>query len=231
MTKTRVLMIEDNRLYGEGAAELLNAQPDIRAIALGGVHDSMMQRAVEFKPHVVLLDGELLRIVHRIRAEISKVHFIATDLVPGSSQILRCVKEGVSGLLHKDATVDDCLSTIRSVAKGQKVLPANLSAALFAQIIEEAVRTNNPELVTRAIRMTPRENEIMELVALGRCNKEIAQELFLSVHTVKSHIHNILDKLALHTRLELAHFVIWNRKETRALSDASLSARLLNPTG
>ena len=211
MGKIRVLLIEDNRLLREGATTILNVQPDISAVAAGSGNGSMMEKARTLKPHVVLLDAGVssqngIRIMRRIQKEFPKAEVVVMDLVPGSSYVMDFVREGASGFVHKDATLDDFLATIRTVAKGQKVLPDNLSGTLFSQIIDAAVQSGDSGRLAKSVRMTPREVEIMELVSLGLSNKEIATKLCLSVHTVKSHIHNILDKLALHTRLELAHY-------------------------
>jgi two-component system NarL family response regulator len=91
------------------------------------------------------------------------------------------------------------------VAKGLNVLPPPLTGSLFTQIVEHATRKRrgNP---FASVRMTSREREVIALIAEGLSNKEIAHRLHLAVDTVKSHVHNILEKLALHTRLEIARF-------------------------
>ena len=128
------------------------------------------------------------------------------DLVPLQEDILFFVQAGVSGFILKDATVDDFLKTIRSVKDGAKVLPPHLTESLFSQIIEKAVNESNSLKVIDAVKMTKRERQVIELVADGLTNKEIAQSLHLSTFTVKSHIHNILEKLALHTRVQIAKY-------------------------
>ena len=128
------------------------------------------------------------------------------DLVPLQEDVLIFVQAGVSGFILKDATVDDFLKTIRSVKDGAKVLPPHLTESLFSQIIEKAVNESNSLKVIDAVKMTKRERQVIELVADGLTNKEIAQSLHLSTFTVKSHIHNILEKLALHTRVQIAKY-------------------------
>lgn len=221
MPAIRVLLIEDNRLLREGATALLNEQDDIKAISVGGTNGDALAKARTFKPNVVLLDLGLrnmssLRIVQSLRKEFPKTEVIVMDLIPAHADVAEYVKEGVSGFILKDATLTDLLRTIRSVAKGDKVLPPTLTNSLFSQIVEHALQSGNPSKIIQAVRMTKREQDVIDLIAKGQSNKQIAEKLFIAVHTVKSHVHNILDKLALHTRLELAHYTFERDEEKTA---------------
>jgi DNA-binding NarL/FixJ family response regulator len=212
MAAIKVLLIEDNRLLRDGATAILNAQSDIQAISVGGTNGDALAKARAFKPHVVLLDLGLrnmnsMRIVQSMRKDFPKTEVIVMDLIPAHADVAEFVKEGVAGFILKDATLKDFLRTIRTVAKGNKVLPPTLTESLFSQIVEYAIRSGKVDQIVQSVRMTKREQEVIDLIAQGRSNKEIAGELFIAVHTVKSHVHNILEKLALHTRLELAHHV------------------------
>ena len=130
---------------------------------------------------------------------------IVMDLLPVQADIVAFVREGASGFILKDATFDDFLETIRSVAAGAKVLPPSLTGSLFSQIVEQVVDQGKTDLIG-AVRMTKREREVVDLIAEGLSNKEIAQRLNIATYTVKSHVHNILEKLALHTRLQVASY-------------------------
>src|SRR3989454_12023811 len=105
----------------------------------------------------------------------------------------------------KDATLDEFVDTIRAVARGTDVLPAALTATLFSHIAKLAVGRKDPD-AAKAVRMTERERAVFDLIADGLSNKEIAQRLHLTTNTVKGHVHNILEKLALHTRLQVAAY-------------------------
>lgn len=210
MATIRVLLIEDNRLLRDGAKAILNEEPDIKAVTVSSSNGDALAKARSFKPHVVLLDIGLrnmnsVKIVQSLRKELPKIEVIVMDLIPVHADVAEFVKEGVSGFILKDATVDDFLSAIRSVAKGVKVLPPPLTSSLFSHIVEHALMAGNPKKIVKAVIMTKREQEVIDLIAKGQSNKQIAEKLFIAVHTVKSHVHNILEKLALHTRLELAH--------------------------
>ena len=147
-----------------------------------------------------------LQVVKTVRKNFPNVGIVIMDLIPLESDVLDFVKAGVSGFILKDATTDDFLRTIRSVASGDKVLPQHLTESLFSQIVEYAIQNSNPSKLIESVRMTKRERQVIELVADGLTNKEIAQNLHLSTYTVKSHIHNILEKLALHTRVQIANY-------------------------
>jgi DNA-binding NarL/FixJ family response regulator len=210
LSKIRVLLIEDNRLLREGIDAMLNEQEDIRALCASGNGDAF-EKAEKLKPHVVLLDLGLknqnsLKVVGQIKKKFPGTEVIVMDLIPVHSDVVEFVQAGVSGFILKDATLDDFLQTIRSVAKGAKVLPPPLTDSLFSHIVEHAVQTGKVDQLIDSVRMTRREQDVIDLIALGSSNKEIATELNIAVHTVKSHVHHILEKLALHTRLELASF-------------------------
>jgi len=210
MAKIRVLLVEDNRLLREGITAMLNEQPDLRAVAATGNGDAL-EKAQGLRPQVVLLDMGLrsqnsLRVVESIKKRFPKTEVVVMDLIPVEADVVDFVKAGVAGFILKDATLDDFLRTIRSVAEGHKVLPPPLTGSLFSQIVEHAIQSGGADRLLKAVRMTKREHEVIALIAEGRSNKEIAKELHIAVHTVKSHVHNILEKLALHTRLELASF-------------------------
>jgi two-component system NarL family response regulator len=210
--KIRVLLIEDNRLLREGITAMLNEQPDIRVVAATGNGDAL-EKARKIKPNVVLLDLGLrsqnsLRVAELIKQEYPKAEIVVMDLIPVQAEVVEFVKAGVAGFILKDATIDDFLHTIRSVAKGKKVLPPPLAGSLFSHIVEYAVQTGKADHLMKAVKLTKREHEVVNLISRGMSNKGIAGELNIAIHTVKSHVHNILDKLALHTRLELASFAL-----------------------
>jgi DNA-binding NarL/FixJ family response regulator len=212
MPKIRVLLIEDNRLLREGISAMLNDQPDIKAVSSTGNGDAF-EKAKKLMPQVVLLDLGLrsqnsLRVAELIKAEHPNAEIVVMDLIPVQSEVVEFVKAGVSGFILKDATIEDFLHTIRSVAEGKKVLPPSLTDSLFSHIVEYAVQTGKADRLMKAVRLTVREHEVVDLIARGMSNKEIARELNVALHTVKSHVHNTLEKLALHTRLELASFAL-----------------------
>jgi DNA-binding NarL/FixJ family response regulator len=209
MKKIQILLVEDNRLLREGLTVMLKEQADLLVVASSGNSDAVLQ-AKKLKPVVILLDLELrsqnsIRLLGLLKKNAPKARVIGMDLVPVQEELVQYVEAGVCGFVLKDATFDDFLRTIRAVAQGVDVLPPSLTGSLFSQIVDRATRKRKGNPFT-AVRMTGREREVVALIAEGLSNKEIAQRLHLATDTVKSHVHNILEKLALHTRLEIARY-------------------------
>ena len=211
MKKITLMIIEDNRLLREGIAAMIKEQYDMKVVAALGTSENILHKINTLKPNVALLDLGLrnqnsLQLVKAVKKNFSGTKIIVMDLVPVHEEILEFVQAGVSGFILKDATVSDFLKTIRSVAKGNKILPPHLTDSLFSQIIEHAINGTKKSSLIKSVRMTKREKQVIGLIADGLTNKEIAQNLHLSTYTVKSHVHNILEKLALHTRVQIAKY-------------------------
>jgi RNA polymerase sigma factor (sigma-70 family) len=210
MKKIRLLLIEDNRLLRDGIHSILKAHKDIIIIAASGDGKHTLVKIKELKPNVILLDLGLrsqnsLHVVEIVKKDFPDAKIIVMDLAPVQADILQYVKAGANGFILKDASLNDFLITIRTVAEGSTVLPPLLVDSLFSQIVDHAVREGKTKL-KEAVRMTAREREVIVLLGEGLTNKEIAQKIHVSTYTVKSHIHNIMEKLALHTRLEIANY-------------------------
>ena len=210
MKKIRLLIIEDNRLLRDGILEILKPHKDIVLIAASGDGKNTQLSIQKMKPNVVLLDLGLrsqnsLHVVEVLKKELPEAKIIVMDLAPVQADILQYVKAGANGFILKDASLNDLLITIRSVAEGSTILPPLLVDSLFSQIVEHAVREGKGK-IKESVRMTKREREVIVLLSEGLSNKEIAQKIHISAYTVKSHIHNIMEKLALHTRLEIANY-------------------------
>lgn len=209
MNKIRLILIEDNRLLREGIISLLKKESDITIVASFDDTDIELEEISDLKPDIVLLDLGLpnhnsLDLVKSLITVYKNVHVIIMDLLPIQEDILQFIESGVSGFILKDATIEEFIQTIRTVAQGIKVLPPILTGSLFSQIMEYGVKELGPSNLMQSVRMTKREKEIVELIAEGLANKEIAYKLSLSIYTIKSHVHNILEKMALNSRVQIA---------------------------
>lgn len=218
-----MLIIDDNRLVREGLGAILAAQPDLKVVAVAADMVAGLRHVREFTPHVVLVDAGLdnpdsCRCVEQIRTIAPTARVIVLDLLPASEEIIAFVKAGANGFITKDATVEDLVGTVRSVARGSDVIPPALAGRLLSHIAHEVVVHQQPK--TAAVRMTTRERAIMSLIAIGLDNKSIAQRLGVAGDTVKSHVRNILEKLTLHSRLAIAAHV----HNENALTDRKSSA-------
>jgi len=208
VSKIRIFLIEDNRLLREGVAAMISKQADMKVVgALKGTED-ILRSVGTAKPHVVLIDVGLenqnsLQIAGSLMKQTPELKVIGMGLIPSQSDIVEFVEAGASGFILKDAAVDVFLATIRSVASGGKALPSILTNSLFSHVVQYATKKGT-RFLTKTVRLTTREREIIALIAEGLSNKDIASRLNISSYTVKSHVHNILEKLALQSRLQIA---------------------------
>jgi len=193
----------------DAIATMLRAEPDLQVTAAPG-GEALVQQAREAKLDVILLnagrgrgDHDSARLVASVKRASPEAKVIVTDVIPERADICELVRAGASGFLLKDATLDDFVTTIRTVARGERVLPAPLTATLFAHIAEPAASRSEPAM-PKAPKVTKREREMLDLIAEGLSNKAIAQRLSIATNTVKGHVHHLLGKLALRTRLQAA---------------------------
>lgn len=203
-----IALIEDNRLVRESLVSLINQQVGLEVVLARASGDPRVLLKVE--PMVVLLDiglrrGDSLRLAAETRVQFPQARVIIMDLLPAHEDIVEFVNAGVAGFILKDATLEDLVATIHSVAAGLNVLPTAMVHTLFSQIAREAVEREAPAMM-ESVRMTPRERQVINLIAEGLSNKEIAARLHIAVHTVKSHVRNVMEKLTLHSRLQIAAY-------------------------
>jgi DNA-binding NarL/FixJ family response regulator len=203
-----VALIEDNRMVREGMASLLNKTKDFKVVAAASSGDPALLR--DAHPQVILLDVGLwdddsVSVASMVKREHPESKVIIMDLLPMHEDIIDFVNAGISGFIMKDATFDDLVNTIRAVANGEHVLPPAMTSSLFSQIAKDAI-VKSRAMAIDSVRMTTREREVVGLIGEGLSNKEIASRLNIATHTVKSHVRNVMEKLALHTRLQIAAF-------------------------
>ena len=211
MKKTRILIIEDNRILRDSITTMLKEQADMLVVASMENADTTLLKEITIKPHVVLVDVGLKgfngsSVVELLREKMPEAEVIGIGCIPAQSDIVEFVEAGASGFIMKDATEKEFLGTLRYVAQGEKVLPPSLTGSLFSFVVELALKKGNGT-ITNTVRMTKREHEIMLLIAHGMSNKEIAHQLNIATLTVKSHVHNIMEKSTVHTRYQIAKLI------------------------
>lgn len=205
-----LVLIDDNRLLREGIVAMVRSQQGFKVLAASADAVEALKKVREAKPDIVLVDFGLedhdsLSLTATVHAEVPEARVIVMGLLPLQEDVANYVRAGASGFIMKDASFDEFFATIRAVAAGAQVLPSQLTNSLFSQIVRNVARKNEPQLL-EAVRLTTRERQVIDLLGEGLSNKEIAGRLHIAVHTVKSHVHNVLEKLALHSRLEVAAF-------------------------
>lgn len=209
VTPIALVLIDDNRLLREGLTAMLHTQPGYKVLLASADVAKGLQVIREAQPDVVLLDFGLedhdsLSLTATIRGEVPPSRVIVMGLLAAQEEVAEYVRAGASGFIMKDASSSDFFGTVQKVARGGEVLPEELTNSLFSQITRTHPR--GEARVMEGVRLTQREHEVVHLLGEGLSNKDIATRMNIAVHTVKSHVHNVLEKLSLHSRLEVAAF-------------------------
>jgi two-component system NarL family response regulator len=191
----RVLVAEDHLIARVGITTILNSQPDIVVVAEASNGQQAVDAYKATKPDVGLLDVRMpvlggIEAVAAIRLSFPEARLICLSTYGGDEDIRRALHAGAASYLTKDVLHDDLLKAVRAVAAGQDYLPAQVQAALQAQV---------PGPILSA-----RELEVLELIVKGLANKQIAYVLSIAEHTVKNHVKSILDKLDVEDRTQAA---------------------------
>jgi DNA-binding NarL/FixJ family response regulator len=208
--KIRVLLVDDQELFRRGVAMVLAADEGLDLIeATDGDHAIML--AKENPPDVVLLDVRMpgrggVDVCREIKSLSPASGIVMLTASDEETDLYESVKAGASGYLLKDAsTVDQVADAVRVVASGQSLI----SPSMATKLLEEFVSLSQKS--TPAGSLTPREREVLQLVARGQSNREIATTLYISENTVKNHIRNILEKLQMKSRMEAAMYAVRSR--------------------
>lgn len=179
----------------DGLTRLLGAYPDVDIVASAESANAATQQLKDAKPQVVLLDAALANddsyaFLSNLKQTAPDAKAIVIDFVPAQQDVTQFIDGGANGFIMKDATAEDIAKAIRTVASGTD-LPPPAAAPRAARDSGGSQSSGGG-----AVRLTKREQEIKELIAVGLGNKEIAQRLNIATNTVKSHVHNMLGKLA-----------------------------------
>lgn len=206
MGRQRVLLADDHELFRAGLAELVNGQPDLQVVGQAGDGFEALTLARELRPALIVMDIsmpvcnglEATRLI-RATAETADVRIVMLTVHDEDQQLFEAIKAGANGYMLKSTNSVDFLRGVRAALAGEAILPPKLAARLmdeFGRMASRAAPAAAREgVIDPAEELTVREREVLELVATGASDREIAARLFLSVHTVKSHIRNILAKL------------------------------------
>lgn len=205
-----IILVEDNLLLREGIVAILERHLDLEVVAVVDDTEAALLRVPQTRARVVLVDAGLgdhdsHDLVERIARGHPEARVIVMDILPEPGEVVAFVERGASGFVMKEASVDVFVETIRAVAGGAQVLPPTLTNTIFSHIAENT-GAGAGKGVARSVQMTKRERQVIDLIAEGMSNKLIARRLRISTHTVKSHVRNILEKLALHSRLQVAAY-------------------------
>ena len=208
-TLPKVLVIDDQILFREGLMSLLRSTPDFQLIGFAGSVSEGREQAALYKPDIILMDFSLpdgtgLDATRAILAELPETKIIFLTVHESDENLFAALRLGAKGYMLKDISSSDLLASLRALNRGEKAV----SRKMMSRIMDEFARTPLPEAGNEKLltRLSPRELDVIREIEAGATNLEIAQHLFLSINTVRHHMRNVLGKLGLKNRRELAVF-------------------------
>jgi len=199
-TPVRILLADDHELFREGLAGLINAQPDLEVVGKSGDGLEALTQVRDLKPDLIIMDISMpvcdgLEATRLILESFPKARILMLTVHEEDEKLFEAVKAGACGYLLKSIHSEEFLNAVRSTLKGEAPLPSKLAARLLEEFARLAQQPTLSDQITRSNVLTPREQQVLALIADGLSDKEVAHQLTVSLHTVKSHVRNILGKL------------------------------------
>jgi two-component system NarL family response regulator len=202
-----IFIADDNRLLREGLASMLSEIEDMTVMGMASSGSQAMVQIKKLVPDVALIDIGMpdkdgLDVTQALHKDLPAVKVIILGMPDLTDEIMACIEAGASGYVLKEASFEYLVESIRSVQRGESFCSPRMAASLFSRIAELA----GERIPESSVKLTQREVEVINKIADGLSNKEIAGQLYIEEQTVKNHVHNILDKLQLHNRLEAVQY-------------------------
>lgn len=201
----RLLIVADVRLYREGLHGSLSGRPQFSVVGVASDVDEALRLTVDIRPDVVIVDmasRQSLAVIRGIRHQAPNVQVVGFGVEEVEGEILACAEAGLAGYVPCDASLDDLVMRIESVFRGELMCTPRMAAALFRRLELRGQNSDAPQ--PQGLILTARERQVLRLIDGGLSNKEIAVELHIEISTVKNHVHNVLDKLQVTSRMQAA---------------------------
>ncbi|HEX4914312.1 MAG TPA: response regulator transcription factor [Vicinamibacterales bacterium] len=199
-----LIIVADVRLYREGIHASLSKLPQFLVIGAVGSAEEALKLGIHTAPDVVIVDmatRNSLAVVRTIRQDLPSAHIIGFGVDEVEGEVLACAEAGLSGYVTSDASLDELVAGIESACRGELLCTPKMAATLFRTLEQ---RRRDEVSQPKSVILTAREREVLRLVDEGLSNKEISARLSIEVSTVKNHVHNLLDKLQVTSRLQAA---------------------------
>ncbi|WMD22439.1 response regulator transcription factor [Achromobacter seleniivolatilans] len=209
----RILLVDDHTLFRSGVRLLLQRQPDFEVVAEAGDGVEAVKRAKELKPDVILLDLNLpglsgLETLQLLTQDLPSCAVIILTVSEEADELGQALRDGARGYLVKNIDADVLTAAIRRAAAGESVIAESMTAKLVEQFRGQASLAAQAPGHAERHRLTARETQIVQCLARGASNKVIARELDVSESTVKIHVQNVLKKLNLTSRVQVAVYAV-----------------------
>jgi DNA-binding NarL/FixJ family response regulator len=210
VSQIRILLADDHVVMRRGLRLLLESQPGFQVVAEASDGREAVEQAETAKPDVVVLDIAMpnlggIEAAERIAAALPQAHIVILSMHSDEGYVLRALKAGVKGYLLKDSAEGDLVEAIKAVHQGKAFFSPDISRMLVEDYMREI---KNRRVEDSYELLTSREREILQLLAEGKSNKDIASALNLSLYTVETHRRNLQDKLNLHSFPELVLYAV-----------------------
>jgi len=197
----RFMIVDDQQIIREGLAGMLSSEPDLELVGVAENGQEALELALAARPHLVLMDLRMpvmggAQAIREIRKVLPQTRFVVLTVYDNDEELFEALRAGAKAFLLKDVSREELVSVMRSVAAGKAHLQPELTSMLLDRL------TEIPDASQVEVHVTEREVAVLQLLAQGESNKEIAVGLSISEHTVKSHVGNILAKLEARDRTE-----------------------------
>lgn len=204
--QTKVVLVDDHRMVREGLKALLSGEEDIQVVGEASSGEEALDRVRELRPDVLIMDLQMpgmggLEAIRQVKDMSPGTSIVVLTVDNAEVVLLEAVRAGAAGYVLKDASAELLVQSIRLIKEGGTLLPNDLLVKALRGVSIRAPRNESPPEIEQ---LTPREQEVLLLVARGMGNQEIAQNLSLSRVTAKKYVHNILRKLQVSDRTQAA---------------------------
>ncbi len=209
----RVLLVDDHALFRAGIASLIALNEAIEVAGQAEDGTEALELARKLKPDLVLMDLHMpvmdgIEATRRIRTELPDVKVVMLTVSDQDKDLFEAIKSGAHGYLLKNLEPEELFDYLTGIVRGEAPISRTMAAKLLNEFAAQASRGKNPSPPETNNELTPREREVLKLVASGATNRDIATALTLTENTVKNHLRNILEKLHLENRVQAAAWAL-----------------------